>query len=111
MKILILLFFFPLISFSQIKIPDVGDGWKQDVENSIEALKLYDTSKYNLFIQNCSEIEFWNGSYSTIDGKNTILISNVDLKRKNINNLSADFFFIYFYLYFKKKKKKKNKKK
>ncbi len=34
--------------FSQLRVDDVGDGWKQTVEQAIDLIKQYDTVRYNL---------------------------------------------------------------
>jgi len=36
--------------FSQIKIDDVGDGWKQIVEQAIDLIKQYDTTRYKVLL-------------------------------------------------------------
>lgn len=96
------LFLIPFLSFSQIKIPDVGDGWKKDVDSAITIIKKYDIEKYNLLLETCERIEYWNGDFSTTDGKNTISISTKDLKKKNIHNISAILVHESLHLYISK---------
>jgi len=48
MRIWILLILLTLssYSFSQIKITDVGDGWKGKVEQALDTIQKYDIEKY-----------------------------------------------------------------
>ena len=42
--------FFPLILSAQIKIDDVGDGWKNKVEQAIDVVKQFAPEKYTLLM-------------------------------------------------------------
>ena len=70
------LVFFLLLTFtlkSQIKIDDVGDGWKSQVESAISLIQTTDDLRYSLLIKNCNHIEFGvNGNSTTHDS--TIVI-------------------------------------
>ena len=101
MKFLITLLL-PFISHSQIIIPDVGEGWKNDVDSAIKIIQKYDSEKYKLLTETCTNIEFWNGDYSTIDGSNTITISTKDLKRKSINNICCILVHESLHLYIRR---------
>ena len=48
MKLLLLFLISPLLAFSQMRIDDVGDGWKGLVEQALEIIEDTDTAKYNL---------------------------------------------------------------
>lgn len=85
----ILLFLLPIITFGQIKIEDVGDGWKNKVSLALENIKKYDTTKYNQLLKVCNHISFWNGQFSTTEDDRTILISQSDMNLNLINNISA----------------------
>ena len=80
---------FPIQSFSQIIIDDVGEGWKKNVEKSLEVIQKVDSSKYDVVIKQCKRIGFWNNKFSTTEGNDVILISKQDIQSGNINNLSA----------------------
>ena len=41
------------LSFSQIQIADVGDGWKNKVQQALDTIQKYDTVKYNNLITVC----------------------------------------------------------
>ena len=60
MRLFLLLLFVTLFSpiYSQIKIDDVGDGWKSKVDSAIVLIKEKDPEKYNLLMTHCKEVEF-----------------------------------------------------
>lgn len=90
MGFFVLLFMFlPMIVYSQIQIDDVGDNWKQTVTKAIENIKQTDSLRYNILINTCIKVSFWNGDYSTTEDGNTILISQKDMKLNSLNNISA----------------------
>jgi hypothetical protein len=74
---------------AQIKIPDAGDGWKQKVETAIQLIKETDTAAYRVLIENCKEIDYIIGSYSTTQPPHTIVITVNDLKINSINNIAC----------------------
>jgi hypothetical protein len=75
--------------FAQIKIDNVGEGWVSQIEQSIQLIKNTDSQKYHLLEKYCHRISFWSGNYSSIEGKDVIVISLSDMKLKSIENLSA----------------------
>jgi hypothetical protein len=87
--------------FGQIKITDVGDGWKGKVEQALDTIKKYDTEKYNLVIESCMVIGYWNESFSTTEGDATILISTKDMNFNNIYNIAAILVHESMHLYIK----------
>jgi hypothetical protein len=90
MKLLIIcLSFIPFFSFTQIKIDDVGDGWKGKVEQAIEIVKQYDSEKYTLLMENCKHISYSLLAFSTTENGNTILISQKEILKGNINDIAA----------------------
>ena len=46
MKLLLLFLISPLLAFSQLRIDDVGDGWKGLVEQALKVIEDTDTAKY-----------------------------------------------------------------
>ena len=89
-KFLIISFcYIPTILFSQIKIDDVGDNWKQKVEFSLEIIKNNDRPKYDTLLKYCNHITFWSGKFSTTEDKSTIMISQKDMVSNSSNNLSC----------------------
>jgi hypothetical protein len=86
--------------FSQLRIDDVGDGWKQTVEQALDLIKQYDTTRYNLLLEVCTHISYSTAPFSTTESGNTILISQKDIQSKNINNIAAVLVHESFHLYF-----------
>jgi hypothetical protein len=105
MKLLIIcLSFIPFFSFTQIKIDDVGDGWKGKVEQALAIVKQYDTEKYNLLIESCTHISYSLLSFSTTENGNTILISQKQIITGNINDLAATLVHESLHLFILKNK-------
>jgi hypothetical protein len=75
--------------FSQIKVDDVGTGWKDKVLQAIEVVRTYDIKKYNFLIEHCHHVNFWNGTYSTTELPDRILISAAEVTKGTINDLAA----------------------
>ena len=88
-------------SFSQIHIADVGDGWKGKVEQALDTIKKYDTQKYYLIMEHCSNVAYWNGGFSTTEGDSTITIPAREMNNGNIYNISAILVHETIHLYFK----------
>ena len=99
--IILLMLFFTTQSFSQIIIDDVGEGWKKNVEKSLEVIQKVDSSKYDVVIKQCKRIGFWNNKFSTTEGNDVILISKQDIQSGNINNLSAIIIHESKHLYYR----------
>jgi hypothetical protein len=100
-QLLILLMFWSS-SFSQVRIADVGDGWKNKVEQALDTIKKYDVQKYYLIMENCSNVAYWNGGFSTTEGDSTITISTREMKDGNIYNISAILVHESLHLYFQR---------
>ena len=92
--------FFPFILSAQIKIDDVGDGWKNKVEQAIEVVKQYDPEKYILLTENCEHISYSLLPFSTTETQNTILIAQKEIIAGNINDLAATLVHESLHLYF-----------
>lgn len=91
-------------SFSQIRIADVGDGWKGKVEQALDTIKKYDIQKYCLIMENCSNVAYWNGGFSTTEGDSTITIPTIEMKNGNVYNIAAILVHETIHLYFKRLK-------
>jgi hypothetical protein len=105
-QLLLCLSFIPFFTFSQIKIDDVGDGWKGKVEQALAIVKQYDTEKYNLLIESCTHISYSLLSFSTTENENTILISQKQIMAGNINDLAATLVHESLHLFILKNKLK-----
>ena len=99
--IILLMLLFSIQSFSQIVIDDVGEGWKKNVEKSLEVIQKVDSSKYDIVLKHCKRIGFWNNKFSTTEGNDVILISKQDIQSGNINNLSAIIIHESKHLYYR----------
>jgi hypothetical protein len=88
----LLVLFFILSStnlFGQIKIAPVEFLWVKRVDSALNIIKTYDKSVYDTLTKYCTNIGFWNGKYSSIDGNSEILITKNDVLLGPINNLAA----------------------
>jgi hypothetical protein len=83
------LFIFPNIIFSQIKIDDVGDGWKFKVDSALSLIKSIDPENYTVITTYCKSVEFIISDRSTTKLPWTIAISTGDMKIGSINNIAA----------------------
>jgi hypothetical protein len=103
-QLLLCLSFLPFISFTQIKVDDIGDGWKQKIEQAIEVIKQYDTEKYTLLIENCNHISFSLSPFATTENGNIILIPQKEAMVGNINDIAAILIHESLHLYILKNK-------
>jgi hypothetical protein len=87
-------------SFGQIKIDDVGDGWKGKVQQALDTIKKYDCPKYNLLTQYCKGVGYWLGNFSTSEG-DKILLSIPDVKSNSINNIASALIHESMHIYMK----------
>lgn len=74
---------------AQIRVPDVGDGWKAKVDSAIELVHKTDSISHMILTDNCHEIEYIVGDRSTCKLPNTIAINTKDLELGSINNIAA----------------------
>lgn len=88
-KLILFILLLPVFASAQIKIDKAGDGWDLKTDSALNLIKEYDSVKYRLLLDVCDRIEFWNGSYSTNDGKKTIVVCVQDIKLRSKNNLAA----------------------
>ena len=79
-RLLVLLFILSSTNlFGQIKIAPVEFLWVKRVDSALTVIKTYDKSAYDTLTKYCTNIGFWNGKYSSIDGINEILITKNDV--------------------------------
>ena len=97
---LVCLSFIPFTLFSQIKIDDIGDGWKSKVEQALEIIKQTDQERYTLILQYCTHISYSLAPFSTTESENTILISQRDIINGNLNNIAAILVHESYHLWF-----------
>lgn len=87
--IVLILLLLPIFTFGQIRVLDVGDGWKTKVESALQVIKKTDREKYKNLTTYCKEIGFWNGNFSTTEDGNKIILSRKELNNKSINNIAC----------------------
>jgi len=87
--LIIFLLFIPSFIFGQIKVQDVGDGWQSKVDSAITLIQKTDTIAYQILIENCKDVEFIIGKYSTTKPPYTIAITTKDMNLNSINNIAA----------------------
>jgi hypothetical protein len=97
--ILIPLLFFSINLFGQIKIDDIGDNWKSRVDSALTLIKTYDSVKYGVINKYCKHITFWNGTFSTLENQETIMIAQRDMIGGSINNIAAAIVHESFHMY------------
>ena len=75
--------------FGQPKIAPVDFFWIKRVDSALNIIKNTDKSVYDTLTKYCTNIGFWNGKFSTIEGINEIVITKNDVIQGPINNLAA----------------------
>jgi hypothetical protein len=93
--------FISTLSYGQLKVTDVGDGWKNKVDSALMIVKEYDLEKYNVILETCNVIGYWNESFSTTEGDSVILISTKDMNYGNVYNIAAILVHESMHLYIK----------
>lgn len=87
---------------AQIKVDDVGEGWKDSVNRAIEKIKESDQF-YRVFLNaNCNHISYTMASFSTTEGDSTILISTRQMKAGYVNDIAATLVHESLHLYLKR---------
>ena len=87
-------------SFSQIRITDVGDGWKGKVEQALDTIQKYDKEKYYLIMETCKVVAYWNGGLATTESDSIITIPTKEMTNGNIYNIAAILVHESLHLYF-----------
>jgi hypothetical protein len=100
MKLLLLFLISPLLAFSQMRIDDVGDGWKGLVEQALEIIEDTDTAKYNLVTRYCTQITYGLQPFSTTESGHVIILSTAEMKKGIVNDIAAAIVHESLHLYF-----------
>jgi hypothetical protein len=98
--ILLILLTLSSYSFSQIRITDVGDGWKGKVEQALDTIQKYDKEKYYLIMETCKVVAYWNGGFATTESDSIITIPTKEMNNGNIYNIAAILVHESLHLYF-----------
>ena len=100
MKLLLLFLISPLLAFSQMRIDDVGDGWKGLVEQALEIIEDTDTAKYNIVTRYCTQITYGLQPFSTTESGHVIILSTAEMKKGIVNDIAAAIVHESLHLYF-----------
>ena len=100
MKLLAIFLISPLLAFSQIRIDDVGDGWKGLVEQALKVIETTDTAKYNLVTQYCTQITYGLQPFSTTELDHVIILPTAEMKKGIVNDIAAAIVHESLHLYF-----------
>lgn len=87
--LLCLISLIPFLAFSQIRIDDIGDGWKAKVEQALTVIQQTDCDKYDMVMATCKHISYSTASFATTESGTTILIPQREIVAGNINDLAA----------------------
>lgn len=79
----------PFLTFSQIRIDDIGDGWKAKVEQALTVIQQTDCEKYDLLMATCKHISYSTATFATTESGTTILIPRREIVIGNINDIAA----------------------
>ncbi len=90
----------PLLATSQIKVDDVGDGWKYKVEQALSVVQQYDNAKYDFILCESNHISYTLAKFATTEGDSTILIAQREIIAGCINDLAAALVHESMHLYF-----------
>ena len=99
---LFFLSFIPFITFSQIRIDDVGDGWKAQVEQALQLIKNVDSNKYEVVMEYCDHISYALTPYSTTEAGHVILLSTAEMHRGNVYDIATAIVHESLHLYFQR---------
>ena len=99
---LFFLSFIPFFTFSQIRIDDVGDGWKAQVEQALQLIKDVDSNKYEVVMAYCDHISYALTPYSTTEAGHIILLSTAEMKRGNVYDIATAIVHESLHLYFQR---------
>ena len=98
--VLLILLALSSYSFTQIRITDVGDGWKGKVEQALDTIQKYDKEKYYLIMETCKVVAYWNGGFATTESDSIITIPTKEMNNGNIYNIAAILVHESLHLYF-----------
>jgi hypothetical protein len=94
----------PFLTFGQIRIDDVGDGWKSKVEQALQVVQQTDCEKYEMIVSTCTHISYSTANFATTESGNTILIPRREIMAGNINDIAAILVHESLHLYILKTK-------
>lgn len=100
MKLLAIFLISPLLAFTQIRIDDVGDGWKGLVEQALKVIETTDTTKYELVTRYCTQISYGLQPFSTIESDHVIILPTAEMKKGLVNDIAAAIVHESLHLYF-----------
>ena len=89
----------PFLAFSQIRIDDIGDGWKAKVEQALTVIQQTDCEKYDLLMATCKHISYSTATFATTESGTTILIPRREMVVGNINDIAAALVHESLHLY------------
>lgn len=87
---------------AQIKVADVGDGWKNKVEAALQVIQTNDSVKYQLLQKYCTRIDYWTGSFATTENGTTIIIPASEMRVGVVNDIAAVIVHESLHLYFER---------
>ena len=89
----------PFLAFSQIRIDDIGDGWKAKVEQALTVIQQTDCEKYDLLMATCKHVSYSTATFATTESGTTILIPRREIVVGNINDIAAALVHESLHLY------------
>jgi hypothetical protein len=89
MKKILFILLLSITSYGQIKIDDVGTGWKVKVEQALLIIQNNDTEAYDMVKKHCKKISYILSAFSTTQNGDTVLITTNDMNSVSINNIAA----------------------
>jgi hypothetical protein len=85
---------------SQIRIDDVGDGWKAQVETALQLIKTVDSNKYEVVLTYCDHISYAMTPYSTTEDGHIILLATAEMRRAHLHDIATAIVHESLHLYF-----------
>jgi hypothetical protein len=89
MKKFIFILLLSVNTYGQIKIDDVGSGWKTKIEQALTIIQNNDSESYDMVKKYCKKITYIISTFSTTQNGDTILITTKDMNNVSINNIAA----------------------
>jgi len=90
----------PILAFSQIRVDDVGDGWKGIVEQALQVIKQTDSVKYQLVTEYCDHITYGLQPFSTTESGHVIILPVTEMRKGIVNDIAAAIVHESLHLYF-----------
>jgi len=99
-KLYLIFLISPILAFSQIRIDDVGDGWKGLVEQALKVIETTDSTKYELVTRYCTQISYGLQPFSTTESGHVIILPTAEMKKGIVNDIAAAIVHESLHLYF-----------